>query len=144
MGIVHYLPLERTQKSSCMERESFYSMGWFDRLTLPMKEACSRFCWRRYRLEETDWQWIKRMASRLGEPIFAGIYTNELRMEVGLSEKSYYEADEAEVVETKIGKTGGQPYRGVRTGENWNPGKRYVGEEKGMDFHLEKYHQNSM
>lgn len=77
-----------------------------------------------YQLEETDWQWIKRMASRLGKPIFAGIYTNEPRMEVGLSEKSYYEADEAGVVENKIGKTGGQPYRVVRTGENWNPGER--------------------
>ena len=77
-----------------------------------------------YQLEETDWQWIKRMASWLGEPIFAGISTNEPRMEVGLSERSYYEPDEEGVTEIKTGKTRGQLYRVVRTGENWNPGER--------------------
>lgn len=85
-----------------------------------------------YQLEETDWQWIKRMASWLGEPIFAGISTNELRMDVGLSGKSYHEADEAGVVEIKIGKTRGQHYRVVRTGENWNPGERV--QWRGKDY----------
>lgn len=92
-----------------------------------------------YQLEETDWQWIKRMASWLGEPSFPDIYSKEPRIYIGLPQEGFYEADEMGVTETKIWRAQGEIYRQIRTGENWNLGDRVqwrgreyvVGEKKG-------------
>ncbi len=92
-----------------------------------------------YQLEETDWQWIKRMASWLGEPSFPGIYSKEPSIHIGLPQGRNYEADETEVTETKIWRDEGEIYRQIRTGENWNLGDRVqwrgkeyvVGEKEG-------------
>ena len=92
-----------------------------------------------YQLEETDWQWIKRMASSLGESSFPGIYAKEPKIHIGLPRGRSRKAQGMGVTETKIWKEEGEVYCQIRTGENWNLGDRVqwrgreyvVGEKRG-------------
>lgn len=78
-----------------------------------------------YQLEETDWEWIKRMAGYLGEVPVAWVYSEEPALEIGLVQgQTYHGADDA--VEEKVWQQNKRVYRQLRGKENWNIGEGVI------------------
>ena len=90
-----------------------------------------------YQLEETDWEWIKRMCGHLQEVPLAWSYGEMPGVQIGLKGSGRYRDIGAEVTEERSWKRDGILYRQIRAGQNWEIGDRLLWKDREY-FILEK------
>lgn len=79
-----------------------------------------------YQIDETDWEFMKRLAGIMRTAIVPSVYSGSACVHIGLPKGRSRDADISETVSERIWMDKGRKgiCRGIRTGENWEVGDR--------------------